>query len=173
MNARANRYPWILIGLLWLVAFLNAADRSIIVAVMPQLRDEFGLTNTQLALLNSVFFWIYAIAAFLSGRIGDSVRRTRIILFGLTLRRIPLADIRRVGTPKREGAWLNTESWTNSWDVAHRGLVVHRLSGWRRRLLITPSHRYTFRHELRLAVAKATGTEARPEMSEESEQDED
>ena len=37
-------YPWILIGLLWLVAFLNAADRSIIVAVMPSVRDEFGLT---------------------------------------------------------------------------------------------------------------------------------
>ncbi len=111
----------------------------------------------------------------LRSRIRYVVGRTslRIILFGLTLRRIPLADIRRVGTPKREGAWLNTESWTNSWDVAHRGLVVHRLSGWRRRLLITPSHRYTFRHELRLAVAKATGTEARPEMSEESEQDED
>lgn len=80
---RSRDYPWILIGLLWLVAFLNAADRSIIVAVMPSLRDEFGLSNTQLALLNSLFFWIYAVAAFLSGRVGDSVRRTRIIIYGL------------------------------------------------------------------------------------------
>jgi MFS family permease len=76
-------YPWILIGLLWLVAFLNAADRSILIAVMPQIRDEFGLSNTELALLNSLFFWVYAVAAFLSGRMGDSVRRTRIILYGL------------------------------------------------------------------------------------------
>ncbi len=76
-------YAWVLIVLLWLVAFLNAADRSIILVVMPQIRDEFGLDNTDLALLNSVFFWIYAVAAFLAGRMGDSVRRSRIIIYGL------------------------------------------------------------------------------------------
>jgi MFS family permease len=82
-RSRADAYPWVLIGLLWLVAFLNAADRSILIAVMPQLRTDFGLTATQLALLNSVFFWIYAVTAFLAGRLGDSVRRTRVILYGL------------------------------------------------------------------------------------------
>ncbi|MFM5948799.1 MAG: MFS transporter [Novosphingobium sp.] len=83
VSAALSRYPWMLIGLLWLVAFLNAADRSIIVAVMPSLRDEFGLSNTSLAVLNSLFFWVYAVAAFVSGRMGDSVRRTRIIIYGL------------------------------------------------------------------------------------------
>lgn len=82
-RAPGANYPWLLIGLLWLVAFLNAADRSILVAVMPQLRGEFGLTNTQLALLSSVFFWIYAATAFLAGRLGDSVRRTRVVIYGL------------------------------------------------------------------------------------------
>lgn len=83
MSLRDTRYPWTLIGLLWLVAFLNAADRSIIVAVMPSIRDEFGLSNNQLAAINSVFFWVYAVAAFLAGRMGDSVRRSRIIIYGL------------------------------------------------------------------------------------------
>ena len=78
-----NSYPWILIGLLWLVAFLNAADRNILIAVLPDLKEEFGLTNNQLALLGSVFFWVYAVGAFIAGRIGDSVRRTRVILYGL------------------------------------------------------------------------------------------
>jgi MFS family permease len=78
-----DRYPWVLIGLLWVVAFLNAADRSILVAVMPQLRTEFGLTDTQLALLSSVFFWIYAAGAFFLGRAGDSIRRTKVVLYGL------------------------------------------------------------------------------------------
>jgi MFS family permease len=82
-RAPGANYPWLLIGLLWLVAFLNSADRSILVAVMPQLRGEFGLTNTQLALLSSVFFWIYAATAFLAGRLGDSVRRTRVVIYGL------------------------------------------------------------------------------------------
>ena len=89
MQARPERappgasYPWVLIGLLWVVAFLNAADRNILGAVLPSLKGEFGLTNTQLALFGSVFFWIYAVGAFVAGRVGDSVRRSRLILFGL------------------------------------------------------------------------------------------
>jgi MFS family permease len=78
-----RRYPWVLIALLWLVAFLNAADRNILIAVLAQLKPEFGLSNSQLALLGSVFFWVYAVGAFVAGRIGDSVRRTRVILYGL------------------------------------------------------------------------------------------
>jgi MFS family permease len=82
-RSRSLDYPWILIGLLWVVAFLNSADRSIIIAVMPSIKAEFGLDNTELALLNSLFFWVYAVCAFLSGRLGDTVRRTRIIIYGL------------------------------------------------------------------------------------------
>ena len=79
----ATRYPWILLGLLWLVSFLNSADRTILIAVMPQIRAQFGLSPTQLALISSSFFWIYAIAAFFSGRIGDRAPRSRVIVYGL------------------------------------------------------------------------------------------
>lgn len=82
-SAVTDRYPWILVALLWVASFLNAADRSILVATMPQIRDEFGLSATQLALVNSVFFWIYAFAAFASGRVGDATRRSRVIAYGL------------------------------------------------------------------------------------------
>ena len=75
----SESYPWMLIGLLWVVAFLNAADRNILIAVLPDLKAEFGLTNSQLALLGSVFFWVYAVGAFIAGRIGDSVRRSRVV----------------------------------------------------------------------------------------------
>src|SRR5688572_1065835 len=78
-----RHYPWVLIGLLWLCAFLNSADRSILVAVMPSIRDEFGLTNTQLALPTTVFFWIYAVAAFITSRLGDKTNRSLVILWGL------------------------------------------------------------------------------------------
>lgn len=63
-------YPWLLIGLLWVASFLNAADRSILVATMPDIRAEFGLDAGHLALINSVFFWVYAVAAFFSGQLG-------------------------------------------------------------------------------------------------------
>jgi MFS family permease len=83
-GARDSRaYPWILIGLLWCCAFLNNADRSLLVAVMPALREEFHLTNTQLALPTTIFFWVYAIAVFLMSRFGDKMMRSVVIMWGL------------------------------------------------------------------------------------------
>ncbi|MEY4837907.1 MAG: hypothetical protein RLZZ475_1766 [Pseudomonadota bacterium] len=76
-------YPWILIGLLWMVSFLNSADRAILNAVKPLLRDAFQITDIQLGVVDTVFFWTYAVCAFLFGRIGDSVRRRNMVLFGL------------------------------------------------------------------------------------------
>lgn len=76
-------YPWILIGLLWTVSFLNSADRAILNAVKPLLRDAFAITDVQLGVVDTVFFWTYAVCAFLFGRIGDSVRRRNMVLFGL------------------------------------------------------------------------------------------
>jgi len=76
-------YPWILIGLLWMVSFLNSADRAILNAVKPLLRDAFHITDIQLGIVDTVFFWTYAVCAFLFGRIGDSVRRRNMVLFGL------------------------------------------------------------------------------------------
>lgn len=111
-----------------------------------------------------VVLWLRSRVRYVVGRSA-----LKIMLFGLTLRRVPFSDIRRVGTPKRDSNWLKTESWTSSWDVNHRGLVVHRQSGWRRRLLITPPRRYAFRHELRLAVQQATGTQPADDPQDEAE----
>ena len=82
-GAEDSRYPWRLVGLLWGVAFVISAGRSTLIAVMPQLREEFALSATQLALINSASFWIYAIGAFLFGRLGDGTHRSRLIVGGL------------------------------------------------------------------------------------------
>lgn len=76
-------YPWGLIGLLWMAAFLNSAGRQILITVLPQVRAEFGLNATQLALINSVGFWIYAVGALIFGRLGDATHRSRLIVAGL------------------------------------------------------------------------------------------
>jgi sugar phosphate permease len=78
-----DNYPWILISLLWMVSFLNAADRSILNSVKPLLRDAFNITDIQLGIVDTTFFWTYAVCAFIFGRIGDSVRRRNMIIFGL------------------------------------------------------------------------------------------
>ena len=79
----SSRYPWQLVGLLWLVSFVNAADRSIFNTVKPLLRSAFNVSDVQLGLVDTTFFWIYAVCAFLFGRMGDSVRRRNMIIFGL------------------------------------------------------------------------------------------
>lgn len=76
-------YPWIALGILWTVSFINQADRSALVTVMPAIRDEFHLSNLQLALLNSSFLWAYALSAILAGWLGDRLPRSGVILFGL------------------------------------------------------------------------------------------
>lgn len=76
-------YPWMLVLLLWGCAFLNSSDRSLLVGVMPAIRDEFGLTNTQLALPTTIFFWVYAAAVFLTSRFGDKLMRSQVIIWGL------------------------------------------------------------------------------------------
>jgi MFS family permease len=78
-----NPYAWTLVGLLWAAAFLNSAGRQILITVMPQIRAEFGLDATQLALINSIGFWIYAGGALFFGRLGDTTHRSRLIVGGL------------------------------------------------------------------------------------------
>lgn len=96
-------------------------------------------------------------AVWLRSRIRYVIGRSslRVMCLGVTVRRIAFTDIEKVSKPKRESGWTTTETWRNTWDPDHRELVVHRRTGWRRRVLITPKHRYAFRAELRAAVEKA------------------
>ena len=103
-------------------------------------------------LLVAVLVWLRSQIRYVVGR-----NSLRVMCCGLTLRRILFTDIEKVAKPKRDAGWLQTESWSNTWNSDHRELVVHRRTGWRRRVRITPKHRYAFRAELRAAIEKAGG----------------
>lgn len=103
-------------------------------------------------LLAGLAFWLRSRIRYVVGR-----NALRVTCCGLTLRRIRFTDIEKVAKPKRDTGWLETESWSNTWNSDHRELVVHRRTGWRRRVRITPKHRYAFRTELRAAIEKAGG----------------
>ncbi|MGJ8517027.1 MFS transporter [Carnimonas bestiolae] len=74
---------WGVVGLLWLVSFINYADRNAITAVMPMIRSDFQLDNAALGLLSSSFLWVYASAAMLVGVLGDRYSRKWVIIWGL------------------------------------------------------------------------------------------
>lgn len=72
-------------GVIWLIALLNYADRMTIFSVFPVLRREMGFSDVTLALLGSTFLWTYAVSSPLGGYLGDRFSRRRVILFSLLI----------------------------------------------------------------------------------------
>ncbi len=82
-GARAARYRWHVVAMLWGIAFFNYADRQAIFSVFPLLQKSMSLSNVQLGLLGSAFAWVYGLGALFAGNIVDRVRRKTAILGGL------------------------------------------------------------------------------------------
>ncbi|MGD0776813.1 MAG: MFS transporter, partial [Candidatus Solibacter sp.] len=69
--ARLTRfYPWAVVGLFWFVFFLNQADRQVIFSVFPLVKTEMHLSDTQLGVIGSAFFWVYAFLVPVAGGLG-------------------------------------------------------------------------------------------------------
>ena len=84
MKTPSANYKWLVVAMLWWIAFFNYADRQSIFSVFPLLSHEFNLDDVQLGLLGSSFAAIYGITAPLAGYIVDRLRRKTAILGGLT-----------------------------------------------------------------------------------------
>lgn len=78
-----HRYAWYVVGMLWLIAFFNYADRQAIFSLFPLLQKEMHLSPVELGLLGSGFAWVYGISAPFAGNIVDRIRRKTAILGGL------------------------------------------------------------------------------------------
>jgi sugar phosphate permease len=65
-----SAYACMLVAMLWAaVSFCNYADRSVLSAVMPDVRTEFDLSLPQLGLLCFAFLWAYALSILSTGEI--------------------------------------------------------------------------------------------------------
>ncbi|MFI0347248.1 MAG: MFS transporter [Chthoniobacterales bacterium] len=82
VHAVSRRYAWSVVGMLWLICFLNYADRQVISVIFPLLEHEFSLTKFQLGLIGSSFMWVYAGCSFLAGFSTDRFPRKQVILGG-------------------------------------------------------------------------------------------
>jgi MFS family permease len=69
--------------MLWIVGFLNYADRQAIFSVFPLLQTRLHLNLAELGLLGSSFAWAYGLAAPFAGYVVDRVRRKSAIIGGL------------------------------------------------------------------------------------------
>ncbi|MBI2426204.1 MAG: MFS transporter [Candidatus Hydrogenedentes bacterium] len=81
--SRSKNYRWYVVGMLWMIAFFNYADRQAIFSVFPLLQEEMGLTKMQQGMLGSSFAWVYGLGAPFAGYVVDNFRRKTAILAGL------------------------------------------------------------------------------------------
>lgn len=88
-------------------------------------------------------------------RIGS--KHVKVLLFGIPIRRIPLAKIESIS--KRAGDGL-TERWWSTLRPKHRILVLRRRGGIFRNVMLTPKNRYIFKIDVERAIdrlARKTG----------------
>lgn len=85
LENKTNRYPWVVVGLLWGVALLNYMDRQMLSTMRPAMQVDIAelRSATNFGYLMSVFLWVYALASPLSGAVADRVNRKWLIVISL------------------------------------------------------------------------------------------
>ncbi|QQL50295.1 MFS transporter [Mucilaginibacter ginkgonis] len=78
-------YPWVIVAMLWVVAFLNYFDRILITSMRDPIVSEFHLTDAQFGLLTSAFLWSYGILSPLGGFFADKYGRKAVIVFSVAV----------------------------------------------------------------------------------------
>lgn len=87
MTNKKNIYPWVLVGLLWVVALLNYLDRQMLATMRPSMQIDIAELRaaTYFGNLMAVFLWIYGLFSPLSGFFSDRYNRKWIIVGSLAV----------------------------------------------------------------------------------------
>lgn len=74
-----------IIGLLALAVFINYVDRGNLATAAPLIRDELKLSNTEIGVLLSAFFWTYTPGQILVGWLAEKINAYRTLALGLAI----------------------------------------------------------------------------------------
>lgn len=80
-----NIYPWVVVGLLWVVALLNYMDRQMLSTMQEAMKADIVELNKAEAFgaLMAVFLWIYGFMSPVAGVIADRISRKWLIVGSL------------------------------------------------------------------------------------------
>ena len=81
-----NRYyPWVVVGLLWVVALLNYMDRQMLSTMKSAMMVDIEelQSATYFGYLMAVFLWVYGIMSPVAGMIADRINRKWLIVGSL------------------------------------------------------------------------------------------
>lgn len=81
----AKNYPWVLVGLLWVVALLNYMDRQMLSTMKPTMQVDIAELQTaaNFGRLMAIFLWIYGFMSPVAGMIADKFNRKWLIIGSL------------------------------------------------------------------------------------------
>ncbi|WP_332770284.1 spinster family MFS transporter [Phenylobacterium sp.] len=80
------RYSWFALAILFVVALFNYLDRTILSIMQVALKEELGLTDTQLGTLTGLAFAVfYSTLALPIARLADRVSRKKVLATALTV----------------------------------------------------------------------------------------
>jgi len=81
----SKNYPWILVGLLWVVALLNYMDRQMLATMRPSMQTDITALKsaTSFGYLMAIFLWVYGCVSPLSGIVADRLNRKWLIVASL------------------------------------------------------------------------------------------
>ena len=70
-------YPWVVVGLLWVVALLNYMDRQMLSTMQGNIALDISALRDAEAFgaLMAIFLWVYGIASPFSGAVADRLSR--------------------------------------------------------------------------------------------------
>ena len=83
LDPRLSPRAWLIVGLLWMVAFLNYLDRVMITTMGPSLKQAIPMTDAQFGLLTTAFLLIYAVLSPIAGFLADRFSRSLVIIVSL------------------------------------------------------------------------------------------
>lgn len=80
-----NKYPWVVVGLLWFVALLNYMDRQILSTMRPSIAQDILELESAAVFGNlmAIFLWIYGCMSPVAGILADKWNRKWLIVGSL------------------------------------------------------------------------------------------
>ncbi|HEY9362535.1 MAG TPA: MFS transporter [Chitinophagaceae bacterium] len=81
----SKSYPWVLVGLLWVVALLNYMDRQMLSTMKPSMQVDISelQSATNFGYLMAIFLWVYGFMSPVSGIIADKLNKKWLIVASL------------------------------------------------------------------------------------------
>ncbi|MDP4206906.1 MAG: MFS transporter [Bacteroidota bacterium] len=82
---KRNIYPWLVVGMLWVVALLNYIDRQMLSTLKSTMQVDISKLNSaeNFGRLMAIFLWIYALLSPFAGTIADRLNRKWLIVASL------------------------------------------------------------------------------------------